>query len=804
MNELDQLLGELSGEGRTDSRGRFTLKLERALELLSRLRRREPEGYVLHVVAAAVSGGAPWLDVRLLNGRAVFVYEGQLLSAAERDWFLQAPLLPDAPVHLRELALALMSAAAMPGAEVKLRSEAGVVLRRGHMEPGPTGNRNELEVVTRRSWWWSGRARGPELGLLERYCRHCSVPLTVNGTPFGFVGPPAVACLELGPEGARDLPPSMEAAYRNWREFPWRGWIALGVDLGFPTALCLRPHGVLVPVERELPLPCQVLVEADLPCDLEGKPVEGQELARLLEELRPNLAMLAFEVVWQELGPLELRQQLLKGLLRLAPGRVDELRVLGDFTLRELEQAYEERGFLTVVGEEGEYPDCWGPVLVLTDLLRPALGERFPNLLRLDHLRGVEVGPGLPEGNYLVRVPLPLEESPGELGLTWTPREQAMVLAPASAVPGGASILAYRALFARKNLRLQAISDHALLQLAASRQVPAPEELVSLVWGHWPHDQLPRDVLAETRPTDPWVAARLPHIYTGILGATGEVARVLRRKRLKSSWDLLGSTAFDAGRVLRPARIREDWAELRAQILNVAAQEAWRYKLGPITTDCLLLALSETPCQAQEALRQADISTASLRHNVARQTHRETQAELDARCEARPGAPTFVMRATFHAWRGLLELAALDVAAALEHNPRCYWARTLQGQLHLTRGQHAEARQAFEQAAARRLDGPEAQHGLGWCDYLEGHWTSARQHWSGFPGLLAMLCLEEGDLARSLLLAEQALKRDPYELPALFTRAQTLERLRRDADKAYAAYTEAQELFPVDPWWRRR
>lgn len=68
-----------------------------------------------------------------------------------------------------------------------------------------------------------------------------------------------------------------------------------------------------------------------------------------------------------------------------------------------------------------------------------------------------------------------------------------------------------------------------------------------------------------------------------------------------------------------------------------------------------------------------------------------------------------------------------------------------------------------------------------------------------------MLCLEEGDLAKALILAEQALKKDPYELPALFTRAHTLDRLGRDAaERAYQQYTEAQELFPVDPWWRRR
>lgn len=738
MSELEGLLGELSGQGRSDSRGVFTLKLERALELLARHRTREPESYVLHVVAAAVAGGARWIDVRVLNGRTVFVYEGHLLTAAERDWFLQSPLLPEAPVHLQELALAMLGAGALPGAEVVLRSQAGVQFRRGRVEPGPSAARNELEVRTRRSWWWHSRARGPELAYLERFCRHCSVPLTVNGEPLAFTAEPAVACLELGPEGARDLPPSLEAGYRNWREFPWRGWIALGVDLGFPAPLCLRRHGVLVPVERELPIPCQVLIEADLPCDLEGKPVEGPELARLLEELRPNLAMLAFEVIWQELGSLQLRQQLLRGLMRLAPGRVDELRVLrladaAPVTLRELEQAFEERGYLCVVADEGDYPRCWGPVVLGTPLLGPVLAERFANLVPVDHLRDrVEDVPRL-FGEFLLR--MPLWEIPGELGLTLMPRECATAVAPPSSTPGGAARSAYRALTLGGHARRQAVSDHALLHLSESRHHPVPEEFARLVWGWWPHDAIPKSMLPETRPTDPWVAERLARVFALGVGCTARTLKVLQGRwpgGPRSTWDVLeslceqphlsgGGLPWLGLQKLRPPRSREpDWAALRQEILDRAALEAWRYKLGPFTTDCLLLALLATGCGAQQALAANGVTTAGVRRLLAQRKPLEAAVEVSDRTLARPGAPTFVMLGTFRAWHGDLAGANEDCAAALADNPRCYWARLLQGQVALSRGFHDEAREAFEGAAARRLDGPEAQHGLGWCDYLDG------------------------------------------------------------------------------------
>jgi len=816
VSELEQLLGELSGRGRADSRGFFTLKLERALELLARHRHREPESYVLHVVAAAVAGGARWLDVRLLNGRAVFVYEGHLLTAAEREWFLQSPLLPESPAHLRELALALLSAGALPGAEIVLRSEAGVHIRRGRVEPGPTAERNELEVRTRRNWWWHARARGPELAYLERFCRHCPVPITVNGAPLGAAAPPAVACLELGPEGTRDLPPNLEAGYRNWREFPWRGWVALGVDLGFPAPLCLRRHGVLVPVERELPIPCQVLVEADLPCDLEGKPVQGPELARLFEELRPNLAMLAFEVVWQELGSLELRQELLRGLMRIAPGRVDELRVLRTtervITLRELEQAFEERGFLCVVEEDGDFPDCWGPVVIRTPVLGPALWERFPNLVVIETLRGVQEIPRLP-GELLVRMPVP--QSPGEVGLTLEPRREPFL----ATLKLGVLVkpLAYRALAYGAYPRTRVVSDHALSYLKEG-----PEELERLVWGDWPHDDWEEQTDPLTQPLDSWVRIHSAPLSETV-GCTTRVVKLLKGGRApgtQSTWDVLEATVSVLGaglapnawrdrlsRVAHPSSRALDWKEQRENVMLRAREEAFRYRVGLMTPECLMLALSQAPCQAREAILAAGVTTEILRRDIAlRGSFQTALSDLNDLCHTRPGAPVYVMRATFSAWRGRLEHAARDVERALEHNPRSYWARVLEGQILLSRGLHDEAREAFELAATRRVDGPEAQQGLGWCAYLEGQWAPARQHWRGFPGLRAMLCMEEGDLAQALILAEQALKKDPYELPALFSRAHTLERLRRpgDAEQAYALYTEAQELFPVDPWWRRR
>lgn len=115
MEELNEMLADLADDGALDSEGVFTVSLGKAEEKLAAYRLTNPGLFVLNLVAAAVSSGASKLAVESYERETTFAFDPKLeYGPHDLEDIFTYILKPSAPAHLRELALALHGARALP------------------------------------------------------------------------------------------------------------------------------------------------------------------------------------------------------------------------------------------------------------------------------------------------------------------------------------------------------------------------------------------------------------------------------------------------------------------------------------------------------------------------------------------------------------------------------------------------------------------------------------------------------------------------------------------------------------------
>jgi uncharacterized protein (DUF2237 family) len=115
MEELNTMLADLARDGALESTGVFTLSLQQAEEKLAAYRLANPGLFVLNLVAAAVSSGATYFSVEAFENHTSFRFDPKAPYEERHLHQIFSYILdPAAPAHLREMALALHGARALP------------------------------------------------------------------------------------------------------------------------------------------------------------------------------------------------------------------------------------------------------------------------------------------------------------------------------------------------------------------------------------------------------------------------------------------------------------------------------------------------------------------------------------------------------------------------------------------------------------------------------------------------------------------------------------------------------------------
>ena len=194
------MLAELAAGGALDSTGVFTLSLDRAGQKLAAYRLANPGLFILNLVACAVCSGADRFYVETREGETTFHFRPQVdLPDEALERLFSLVIEPRAPAHLRELALALHGARALPGSPHisvritnlqgtrELTIEADQVL----LQPAPQGPRGvSFRLTHRAQGTWSPfvdrqGANHQVLRHLYHFCRYAPMVLIDNGQRKG-------------------------------------------------------------------------------------------------------------------------------------------------------------------------------------------------------------------------------------------------------------------------------------------------------------------------------------------------------------------------------------------------------------------------------------------------------------------------------------------------------------------------------------------------------------------------------------------------------------------------------------------
>lgn len=448
---LQNVLAELAGEGRHDSAGAFSLNWRKAREKLQKFQLTDPHRWVAHAVAAALAGGAEQVEVRTDSDDCVLTFSGEPFPAEQLEQLFAYLLsdLPDDPTgRIRELALAMNSAAALQPARLQLRSYGtrlelkGTELQVGPLEVPLAGN--ELALRERVSWRVVRQLvtrNKPETEILTRCCQQAPVrlngvelrqawrsgaPVTIQAGSLLQVEP-APFHREVAPEGCRSAVLALHP---------------LGEGSG---KLGVLRYGVLV-CEKSLDLGgLQVDALVDSPAlrlnVSQSDVLEDQHFAGLVAWLRGLVESVLTEMATRP-EPAEEHVRMLKdaSVRQFAgetfdPGWTGLRRVLLDVplwrdhagqptSLRKAMEDYQLSGALWVTGQLWELPALYGQQ-VLQD--EPWLEPIFPvrrdagelmREARVAHERrqaweeAPPDGPTLGSGLYLLRLPL----QNGEIG----------------------------------------------------------------------------------------------------------------------------------------------------------------------------------------------------------------------------------------------------------------------------------------------------------------------------------------------------------------------------------------------------
>lgn len=328
MEELNVMLADLAEEGSLDSIGAFTVALEKAEEKLAAYRLTNPGLFVLNLVAAAVSGGATQLAVETHRDYACFRFDPALsYSDSQLEDLFGYILTPSAPAHVRELALALHSARALPhsprllltvagegrGRELRVEGSKLVLAYADPDRPFPKGVVFRVDFQQASGWedFLMGRADRTQevLRHLFHFCRFAPLRLTSNGQAKNTVarlgGKEIFAWRKLVGEQALNLaeprgeyPPSEDAA--GW-SLPSTVLLGLGTPkAAAATGLILVSRGVAFKRPHALlgfPLACAVVTADHLEKNLsQSDLVEDTAYDLLIQSLQVEVQSLVFDV----------------------------------------------------------------------------------------------------------------------------------------------------------------------------------------------------------------------------------------------------------------------------------------------------------------------------------------------------------------------------------------------------------------------------------------------------------------------------------------------------------------------------
>lgn len=331
---MDELLDGLRAQGRLEGKGHFTVDAGAAQRVLQRYQLAETHGFVLRLVASAVAGGASRLHMYTDADDCILEHDGQVPTLEELGRLRDILVLPRhtrAPRSLRELALGLNVAAAMDplflvvdcwdgrqGSRLQVRGKDWRVQR----TPPPTGLqapgvrihlRDRLGLRTVRRFFARLLGLPPEGELVQRYCCHAGLELTVNGRPVirpVELGPCLVwSFLDGGQEPALRLPLAEPAcALQRRLRAPGRFSAVLGLA-PWREGPCLKlvVDGVLFEVPRaDLGSPClrAVVAAPGLSLDLSrGGVVQDRACRELLALLRAEARQMEELYLGQQAEP---------------------------------------------------------------------------------------------------------------------------------------------------------------------------------------------------------------------------------------------------------------------------------------------------------------------------------------------------------------------------------------------------------------------------------------------------------------------------------------------------------------------
>ena len=430
--EMKDYLQGFASEGRLDSSGRFRLDVERAVELLGRHQLADPHAYVLTMVAAAVSGGASFLEVTYRRGRTRLRFDGRTLS---RDALEHLPVF-EGDRFERQFSLALVHGLATRPGWLHVHSGGAGASLSGYTRTDADSAHNQIDLGPPPPSL-HGRLKRllacPEERLLRSHCHLAPLRLTFNGQPinraldFGT----CLASTVVGegvPELAR-LTSRLEPR-RSAGRSDWCAHLVIGSAQRHKPAIVVG--GVTFTPPFLLPYPgSRGLVYAPaLPLDASRtRLVEGEALAQLRRELEAELDELALDLAVQGHN-MFLAELLSRQVRRLRRGedyplgarlRQASLFTRADgssATVGDLLDQLARDGYLGTSAQTWT-GTAWDPHPVVCATASNLEALACFNCLPLDHLARANAIARLPEDEYLLR--MPLAGCAGEVGLSETP-----------------------------------------------------------------------------------------------------------------------------------------------------------------------------------------------------------------------------------------------------------------------------------------------------------------------------------------------------------------------------------------------
>ncbi len=178
------LLDTLRQAGSFDSRGSFTLDVEKARSKMARFQLTDPERYILELIAAAFAGGSPELEIDLTPDGLELRFGGTPLGRADLE-NLEDYLLVAEGTHpaLRYLAVGLNALTRLQPRRVLLESPAGVALQlRGQKRQLLAGSFSRHRLVIERGGGVLRKASySSEIELTRSHVRFSRRPVRLDG-----------------------------------------------------------------------------------------------------------------------------------------------------------------------------------------------------------------------------------------------------------------------------------------------------------------------------------------------------------------------------------------------------------------------------------------------------------------------------------------------------------------------------------------------------------------------------------------------------------------------------------------------